>query len=96
VSAPRFAFLGTAGALASGARDNTSIVVEAGGAAVLLDCGGAAVHRLYRLGVDPLALTHVVIDGGEPRHGPPHTRAYATYARGRVAPPGCSGSRGGG
>jgi ribonuclease Z len=36
-------------------------VVEAGGAAVLLDCGGAAVHRLHRLGVDPLALSHVVV-----------------------------------
>jgi len=60
-AAARFAFLGTSGALASAARDNTSIVVEAGGAAVLLDCGGAAVHRLYRLGVDPLSLTHVVV-----------------------------------
>jgi ribonuclease Z len=61
VTAPRFAFLGTSGALASAARDNTSLVVEAGGVAVLLDCGGAAVHRLRRLGVDPLALTHVVV-----------------------------------
>ena len=58
---PRFAFLGTSGALTTAARDNTSIVAEAGGAAVLLDCGGAAVHRLLRLGVDPLALTHVVV-----------------------------------
>jgi ribonuclease Z len=61
VTAPRFAFLGTAGALASAARDNTSLVFEAGGAAVLLDCGGSAIHRLRRLGVDPLALTHVVL-----------------------------------
>jgi len=61
VSPPRFAFLGSAGALASAARDNTSLVVEAEGVAVLLDCGGAAVHRLYRLGLDPLALTHVVV-----------------------------------
>lgn len=61
MSAPRFAFLGTSGALTSAARDNTSIVVEADGAAALLDCGGAAVHRLSRLGVDPLALTHVVV-----------------------------------
>ena len=61
MTAPRFAFLGTAGALTTAARDNTSIVAEAGGAAVLLDCGGAAVHRLLRLGVDPLALTHVVV-----------------------------------
>jgi ribonuclease Z len=61
VSAPRFAFLGTAAALASAARDNTSLVVEAGEAAVLLDCGGAAMHRLRRLGVDPHALTHAVV-----------------------------------
>jgi len=61
VSGARFAFLGTAGALASAERDNTSLVVEAAGGAVLLDCGGAAVHRLYRLGLDPLALTHVVV-----------------------------------
>ena len=58
---PRFAFLGTSGALTTAARDNTSIVAEADGAAVLLDCGGAAVHRLLRLGIDPLTLTHVVV-----------------------------------
>jgi ribonuclease Z len=58
---PRFAFLGTAGALASAARDNTSLVFEAGGAAILADVGGAVVHRLRRLGVDPLALTHVLV-----------------------------------
>src|SRR6185503_21259531 len=57
----RFTFLGTAGAVASAVRDNTSIVIEAGGVAVLLDCGGSAMHRLRRLGVDPLALTHVVV-----------------------------------
>src|SRR5689334_9009730 len=61
MSRPRFAFLGTSGALTSDRRDNTSIVVEADGAVVLLDCSGAAVHRLRRLGVDPLALTHVVV-----------------------------------
>lgn len=61
MTAPRFAFLGTSGALASAGRDNTSLVVESESAAVLLDCGGAAVHRLLRLGVDPLALTHVVV-----------------------------------
>lgn len=57
----RFAFLGTSGAVASAERDNTSLVVEAGGAAVLLDCGGSAVHRLRRLGVDPLGISHVVV-----------------------------------
>jgi ribonuclease Z len=61
VTTPRFAFLGTSAALASAARDNTSLVVEAGAVALLLDCAGSAVHRLRRLGVDPLALTHVVV-----------------------------------
>jgi ribonuclease Z len=61
VSPPRFAFLGTSGGVASETRDNTSLVVEAGDVALLLDCGGSAVHRLRRLGVDPLALTHVVV-----------------------------------
>jgi ribonuclease Z len=61
VSAARVAFLGTSAALTSAARDNTSLVFEADGTAVLVDCGGSAVHRLRRLGVDPLALTHVVV-----------------------------------
>ena len=61
VSAARFAFLGTSAAVASATRDNTSLVFEAGGVAVLADCGGGAVHRLRRLGVDPLGLTHAVV-----------------------------------
>ena len=58
---PRFAFLGTSAALASASRDNTSIVVQAGDTALLLDCSGGAMQRLRRLGVDPLNLTHVVV-----------------------------------
>ena len=61
MTAPRFTFLGTGGALASATRDNTSLLFEGGEVAVLLDCGGSTVHRLRRLGVDPLALTHVVV-----------------------------------
>ena len=61
MTAPRFAFLGTSGAVASAARDNTSLVVAAGEGALLMDCGGSTVHRLRRLGVDPLTLTHVVV-----------------------------------
>ena len=57
----RFAFLGTSGAVASAGRDNTSLVFEAGGAAVLVDCGGSAIQRLRRLGLDPLSLTHAII-----------------------------------
>ena len=58
---PRFAFLGTSGALASAARENTAIVVQADEVVLLVDCGGSAVHRLRRLGIDPLLLTHVVV-----------------------------------
>ena len=58
---PRFTFLGTSGALTSAARDNTSLVVEAGEVAVLVDCAGSVVHRLRRIGVDPLALSHAVV-----------------------------------
>ena len=61
MSAARVAFLGTSAALTSAARDNTSLVFELAGVAVLVDCGGGTVHRLQRLGVDPLALTHVVV-----------------------------------
>jgi ribonuclease Z len=61
VTAARFAFLGTSAAVASATRDNTSVVVHAGELALLIDCGGSAVHRLRRLGVDPLALTHVIV-----------------------------------
>lgn len=61
MTAARFAFLGSSASVTSAARDNTSLVFEAGGAAILVDCGGAAVQRLRRLAVDPLRLTHAII-----------------------------------
>lgn len=61
MTAARVVFLGTSAAVPSATRDTTSLVVEAGGVAVLLDVGGGPVGRLRRAGVDPLALTHVVV-----------------------------------
>jgi ribonuclease Z len=61
VTAARFAFLGSSASVASAGRDNTSLVFEAAGAAILADCGGATMQRLLRLGVDPLGLTHAII-----------------------------------
>jgi ribonuclease Z len=63
-----FAFLGTAGALPTVERDTTSIVFVAAEGAVLIDCGGSPVQRLRRVGVDPLALSHVVITHIHPDH----------------------------
>lgn len=64
----RFAFLGTSGAVPSAERDTTSILFEAAAGAFLVDCGGSPVQRLRRLGVDPLALSHVVITHIHPDH----------------------------
>ena len=61
MTAPRFAFLGTSAAVASATRDNTSIVVQTDDGLLLVDCGGSAVHRLRRLGMDPLLLAHVFV-----------------------------------
>jgi ribonuclease Z len=64
-----FAFLGTSGAIPSAERDTTSLVFwEAGGPVVLVDCGGSPVQRLARLGLDPLALSHVVVTHLHPDH----------------------------
>ncbi|HEV8639494.1 MAG TPA: MBL fold metallo-hydrolase [Methylomirabilota bacterium] len=63
-----FAFLGTAGAIPSPARDTTSLVFVAPEGAMLVDCGGSPVARLRRAGADPLALTHVVITHIHPDH----------------------------
>jgi ribonuclease Z len=57
----RFAFLGTSAALPSATRDTTSMLVDGSGALVLVDVGGSPVQKLRRLGIDPLAVTHVIV-----------------------------------
>ena len=63
-----FAFLGTSGAVPSASRDTTSLVFVTDEGAVLVDCGGSPVGRLRRVGVEPLALRHVVITHIHPDH----------------------------
>lgn len=63
-----FAFLGTSGAVPSAERDTTSLVFVSRSGAVLVDCGGGPVHRLRRLGIDPLGLTHVILTHLHPDH----------------------------
>lgn len=57
----RFAFLGSSAALPSAVRDTTSLLFDAPGSTVLVDCGGSPVQRLQRLGVDPGGLTRVLV-----------------------------------
>jgi ribonuclease Z len=63
-----FAFLGTSGAIPSLERDTTSLAFAAGGAAVLVDCGGSPVARLRRARIEPLALSHIVVTHIHPDH----------------------------
>ena len=63
-----FAFLGTSGAVASAERDTTSLVFVSRAGSILVDCGGGPVHRLRRLGLDPRALSHVVVTHVHPDH----------------------------
>ncbi|HSF07517.1 MAG TPA: MBL fold metallo-hydrolase [Methylomirabilota bacterium] len=63
-----FAFLGTSGAVPSATRDTTALVVVADEGALLIDCGGSPAAKLRRAGVDPLALTHVLITHIHPDH----------------------------
>lgn len=63
-----FAFLGTSGAIPTPSRDTTSLVFVGPEGAVLVDCGGSPAAKLRAAGVDPLALSHVVITHIHPDH----------------------------
>lgn len=56
-----FAFLGTAGAVPSLGRDNTSLAFTGGGETVLVDCGGSPIQKLLLAAIDPLTVNQVVI-----------------------------------
>ncbi len=64
----RFACLGSSGAVPSGARDTTAVVVRAGGTTCLVDVGGSPVQKLRRVGVDPVNLSAVVVTHTHPDH----------------------------
>jgi ribonuclease Z len=50
------------------ARDTTALVVRAGETVCLVDVGGSPVQKLRRVGVDPLALSAVVVTHTHPDH----------------------------
>jgi len=63
-----FACLGSSGAVPSRTRDTTALVVRAGGSLCLVDVGGSPVQKLRRAGVDPAALSAVVVTHTHPDH----------------------------
>ena len=63
-----FVFLGSSGALPGRDRDTTSLLFVAGEDAALVDCGGSPGQRLMLAGMDPRALTRVVITHIHPDH----------------------------
>ncbi|HXV93879.1 MAG TPA: MBL fold metallo-hydrolase [Pseudonocardia sp.] len=63
-----FACLGSSGAVPSAARDTTALVIRAGRSTCLVDVGGSPVQKLRRVGVDPVALSAVVVTHTHPDH----------------------------
>ena len=61
-------FLGTGSANAGPDRTTTMLAVEHGDHLVLVDCGGDAVQRMQACGLDPVALTAVVLTHEHPDH----------------------------
>ena len=63
-----FACLGSSGAVPTATRDTTALVVRAGRTVCLLDVGGSPVQKLRRVGIDPVALSTVVVTHTHPDH----------------------------
>lgn len=82
-----FAFLGSSGARPARDRDTTSLVFVGESDAVLVDCGGSPAQKLLLAGVDPLALSRVVITHIHPDHayGLP-SLVQTLFLLGRTAP----------
>lgn len=60
--------LGVAGALVDAQHENSYLAVEQEGRYWLVDCGGNAMGRLQRVGLDPLALQGLIITHFHPDH----------------------------
>lgn len=60
--------LGTGAALSDGTRTTTMIAVESERSALLVDCGGDAIHRLQAAGVPPAKLDALFLTHRHPDH----------------------------
>jgi ribonuclease Z len=61
-------FLGTGGWVATPQRDNTSVLLRAGGRLVLIDCPGSVTAKIRKLGFDPRRVSTIVLTHVHPDH----------------------------
>lgn len=61
-------FLGTAGSVATGERDNTSFLVRVDQELILVDCPGSIIQKIKKLNYDPLEVTSVLITHNHTDH----------------------------
>lgn len=79
--------LGSGGPFVSPQRASSAYLVRAGTTSVLVDCGGGAFERLGRAGVDPAALSAVLLTHTHADHtGGLPSVVFAAYMAGRTTP----------
>lgn len=61
-------FLGTGGWVPTPQRDNTSVLLRAGGKLLLIDCAGSAIARIRKLDFDPREISTILITHVHPDH----------------------------
>jgi ribonuclease Z len=61
-------FLGTGGWVPTPQRDNTSVLLRAGGKLVLIDCAGSAIAKIRKLDFDPREVSTIIITHVHPDH----------------------------
>ncbi len=64
----RITFLGTASAVPNQTHQNSHFILETDGKVVLVDCAGNPVVRLEQAGIDPLAITDLILTHFHPDH----------------------------
>jgi ribonuclease Z len=60
--------LGTSAATTSPGRDNASLLLDAGGRYILIDCPGSVAHKMAKLSLNPLELWCIFITHAHPEH----------------------------
>ncbi|MEM2882887.1 MAG: MBL fold metallo-hydrolase [Candidatus Bathyarchaeia archaeon] len=60
--------LGTSAATTAPRRDNASLLLEAGGLYLLIDCPGSVAHKMARLSLNPLKIWAIFITHAHPEH----------------------------